>query len=110
MCGIFCGMKASPMQTCQLSRDGGGLWVQIIYMVGVLKRRLPIPRQVPRIMRKLIETCWHQEAAMRPSFEDILPILKVRAHRQCQPPVDSICSGLPMPACPEDQSSCANPA
>ena len=51
--------------------------LQIIYMVGVLKRRLPIPRQVPRIMRQLIEACWHQEPTMRPSFEDILPILQV---------------------------------
>ena len=51
--------------------------LQIIYMVGVLKRRLPIPRQAPRIMRQLIEACWHQEPIMRPSFEDILPKLQV---------------------------------
>ena len=82
--------------------------MQIIYMVGVLKRRLPIPRQAPCIMRMLIETCWHQEAAMRPSFEDILPTLQVRAHWR-PPPARRQHLQLLVPARSEHQSRCVKP-
>ena len=46
--------------------------MQIIYYVGVLNQRPPLPDSVPDPFRKLIQDCWTVDPKDRPSFEEIL--------------------------------------
>ena len=51
--------------------------MQVIYMVGVLKERLPIPPSCPPPLARLLRSCWQHEPDMRPSFADIRQVLQV---------------------------------
>ena len=51
--------------------------MQIIYVVGVLKERLPIPAGCPPPLARLLHSCWQQRPEMRPSFADIRQVLQV---------------------------------
>ncbi len=50
---------------------------QVIYVVGVLKKRLRIPDSCPDALRQLICECWQDDADLRPPFSDIVPRLEV---------------------------------
>ena len=49
--------------------------MQIIYYVGVLGQRPPIPSQTPQSLRDLMMSCWADDPATRPSFTEIIAIL-----------------------------------
>ncbi|GAB4813021.1 hypothetical protein N2152v2_000067 [Parachlorella kessleri] len=49
--------------------------VQIIYYVGVLQHRPPIPADCPPAFRGLIERCWADSPSARPAFPEILEML-----------------------------------
>ena len=51
--------------------------MQVIYVVGVLKERLPIPGSCPPPLARLLQSCWQQQPEMRPSFADIRQVLQV---------------------------------
>ncbi|BDA41980.1 probable mitogen-activated protein kinase kinase kinase 20 [Coccomyxa sp. Obi] len=51
--------------------------MQVIYVVGVLKKRLRIPDGCPEALRQLICECWQDDADLRPPFSDIVPRLEV---------------------------------
>ena len=50
--------------------------MQIIYYVGVLAQRPPLPPTCPEYLKAFIETCWAESPAARPSFKDIRTRLK----------------------------------
>lgn len=50
--------------------------MQIIYCVGVMGQRLPLPPACPAVLRSLIEACWAEEPASRPDFVTILRELR----------------------------------
>lgn len=45
--------------------------MQIIYYIGVLGQRLPIPMASPPELRRIIEACWHESPGSRPAFPEI---------------------------------------
>ncbi|KAK8880351.1 hypothetical protein M9Y10_003018 [Tritrichomonas musculus] len=49
---------------------------QIFTLVGKQKYRPPFKYQIPDCYRNLIESCWSEEAFLRPSFDDIVNELK----------------------------------
>ncbi|KAK9908804.1 hypothetical protein WJX75_003138 [Coccomyxa subellipsoidea] len=51
--------------------------MQVIYVVGVLKKRLRIPDRCPEALRQLITQCWQDDADLRPSFTTIVPRLEM---------------------------------
>ena len=51
--------------------------LQVIYVVGVLKKRLAIPRHAPQVLRTLITACWQDNADLRPAFSAVFPMLQV---------------------------------
>ena len=53
--------------------------MQIIYCVGVMSQRLPIPPACPAALRVLIERCWAEQPADRPGFVEILAELRSEA-------------------------------
>ncbi|CAL5219257.1 g1053 [Coccomyxa viridis] len=58
--------------------------MQVIYVVGVLKKRLSVPRHSPQVLRTLIPACWQDDPDLRPTFQTVFPLLqeeleKVRA-------------------------------
>lgn len=50
---------------------------QVIYVVGVLKKRLQIPDECPKVLKQLICECWHDDPDVRPQFSAIVPRLEV---------------------------------
>lgn len=62
---------------------------QVIYVVGVLKKRLRIPDGCPEALRQLICECWQDDADLRPPFSDIVPRLEVHL-----PPVGGAASQI----------------
>ena len=56
--------------------------LQVIYVVGVLKKRLAIPRHSPQMLRTLIPACWEDDPDLRPTFQTVFPLLQVQnTHR-----------------------------
>jgi hypothetical protein len=53
------------------------IMLQVIYVVGVLKKRQSIPEQCPAAIKDLIVECWQDEPDCRPSFNNIVPRLEV---------------------------------
>lgn len=49
----------------------------MIYVVGVLKKRLAIPRHAPQVLRTLITACWQDNADLRPAFSAVFPMIQV---------------------------------
>ena len=49
----------------------------MIYVVGVLRRRLRIPPSCPAGLARLLALCWDSDPPARPSFLDIVPLLEV---------------------------------
>ncbi|PRW56562.1 serine threonine- kinase CTR1-like isoform X1 [Chlorella sorokiniana] len=45
--------------------------MQIIFQVGVMRQRLPLPDTCPPFLRALIEECWEEDPAARPAFPAI---------------------------------------
>jgi hypothetical protein len=43
--------------------------------------RASISWRIPWFMRKLIQSCWDQDPACRPSFDDIFSILKTKEYK-----------------------------
>lgn len=54
--------------------------MQIIYYVGVLNQRPPLPESVPDSFGALIKDCWKVDPKERPTFEDILNRLLEMQH------------------------------
>lgn len=50
--------------------------MQIIYYVGVLGQRPPMPAGCPPGVRALIEACWAERPAERPGFKEVLQRLE----------------------------------
>lgn len=50
--------------------------MQVIYYVGVLGQRPPMPEGCQPALRALIESCWGESPASRPTFREILETLK----------------------------------
>lgn len=50
--------------------------MQIIYYVGVLQQRPPVPEGCPEALKILIEKCWAELPSERPEFREILDTLK----------------------------------
>ncbi|KDD74299.1 protein tyrosine kinase, partial [Helicosporidium sp. ATCC 50920] len=55
--------------------------MQIIYYVGVMGQRLPLPDSCPRGLRDLIVRCWADEPEARPRFASIVPWLRAETVR-----------------------------
>lgn len=55
--------------------------LQVIYVVGVLKKRLSMPRHSPQVLRALITACWQDDPDLRPTFMAVFPMLQVSAPR-----------------------------
>jgi serine/threonine protein kinase len=55
--------------------------MQIIYYIGVLGQRLPIPMACPPELRRIIEACWADVPTSRPSFPQILQWLQDELQR-----------------------------
>uniref|UniRef100_A0A1D1ZNS8 Protein kinase domain-containing protein n=1 Tax=Auxenochlorella protothecoides TaxID=3075 RepID=A0A1D1ZNS8_AUXPR len=53
--------------------------MQIIYCVGVMGQRLPLPPACPPVLRALIEACWAETPEQRPSFTTVLAELRGEA-------------------------------
>lgn len=53
--------------------------LQVIYAVGVERRRLPIPAGCPPALGSLLKECWRHNAGLRPSFTEVL--VRLRALR-----------------------------
>lgn len=73
--------------------------MQIIYYVGVLAQRPPVPSACPEFLKNLIEMCWAESPAARPGFKEILARLK-------QMQIDAEASGqadlvMPVPTPPQ---------
>jgi hypothetical protein len=60
--------------------------MQIIYYVGVLNQRLPVPRDCPEALRRLLEACWRESPRERPSFEEIAVVLRAEEERAAADP------------------------
>ena len=67
--------------------------MQVIYKVGVLGQRLPIPPSCPPPLRDLITECWSDSPAARPSFAEILRRLEAEALRYRRASADSGAEG-----------------
>jgi hypothetical protein len=50
--------------------------MQIIYLVGVLGQRPPLPRGAPPALAALIGACWAESPAARPAFPEVLRRLR----------------------------------
>ncbi|PRW18330.1 serine threonine- kinase EDR1 [Chlorella sorokiniana] len=50
--------------------------LQVIFAVGVERRRLPIPPGCPPALAKLLKECWRHNAPLRPSFTEVLQRLR----------------------------------
>lgn len=50
--------------------------LQVMYAVGVERRRLPIPPGCPPALAKLLKECWRHNAPLRPSFGEIVQRLR----------------------------------
>lgn len=50
--------------------------MQIMYSVGVERRRLPIPPGCPSGLAKLLKECWRHNAPLRPTFSEALQRLR----------------------------------
>ena len=50
--------------------------VQIIFAVGVERRRLPIPAACPPPLAHLLKECWRHNAPLRPSFSEVVQRLR----------------------------------
>lgn len=50
--------------------------LQIMFAVGVERRRLPIPPGCPPALAKLLKECWRHNAPLRPSFREIVQRLR----------------------------------
>eukprot|EP00884_Botryococcus_braunii_P000534 jgi/Botrbrau1/10481/Bobra.0133s0085.1 len=50
--------------------------LQVIYVVGVQKRRLDIPSDCTAVLRQIIRECWAEDPDARPSFHTILQMLQ----------------------------------
>lgn len=50
--------------------------LQVIYAVGVERRRLPIPPGCPPTLAKLMKECWRHNAPLRPSAGELLQRLR----------------------------------
>jgi serine/threonine protein kinase len=55
--------------------------MQVIYVVGVLGDRLPVPQNAPPPLARLLRACWQEDPAARPGFKDILSVLKAEQER-----------------------------
>jgi hypothetical protein len=55
--------------------------MQIIYFVGVLHQRLPIPDDCPPPLKELIAACWADQPDLRPDFHTILKSLRAEHGR-----------------------------
>ena len=60
-------------------------------MVGVLKKRLAIPRHAPQVLRTLITACWQDDADLRPAFSAVFPMIQVWLLWLCSVHVDDTC-------------------
>jgi serine/threonine protein kinase len=63
---VFAGLEGKPAQICKLVTSGA---------------RASIPWRIPGFMRKLIQSCWDQKPALRPSFDEIFSILKANEYK-----------------------------
>ncbi|KAL3681993.1 hypothetical protein R1sor_000015 [Riccia sorocarpa] len=50
--------------------------MQVVGVVGFMNRRLQIPDNIDKKYAQLIETCWDSDPNSRPSFEELVSILK----------------------------------
>ncbi len=64
------------MLTGRQAWEGCDSPVQVIYAVGVERRRLPIPAGCPPALGSLLKDCWRHNAGLRPSFTEILGRLR----------------------------------
>ena len=64
--------------------------VQIIYAVGVERRRLSIPAACPPPLAHLLKECWRHNAPLRPSFPEVVQRLRalrsLEHQRHCTKP------------------------
>ena len=65
-----------PRSTAQAGWNGCSS--QVIYVVGVLKKRLTIPQHSPQVLRSLIPACWQDDPDLRPTFQALFPLLQVQ--------------------------------
>ena len=78
-------LKKRPSQptllACIATSDSASMAcsLQVIYVVGVLKKRLSIPRHSPQLLRGLITACWQDDPDLRPTFMAVCPMLQVSA-------------------------------
>ena len=81
--------------------------MQVIYIVGVLKRRLHIPASCPALLRRLLAACWDNEPSDRPSFLAIVPLLEVGALPFCGHDGAPLCCcvSTELPPCPQAQET-----
>lgn len=47
-------------------------FMQFVMMVGVQKKRLPIPDECPKKLRSMMQRCWSDDPHKRPSFAELL--------------------------------------
>ncbi|KAI9195565.1 hypothetical protein LWI28_016111 [Acer negundo] len=50
--------------------------MQVIGAVGFINQRLEIPKDVDPQWASIIESCWHSDPQLRPSFQELLEILR----------------------------------
>lgn len=78
-------LKERPSQptllACIATSDSASMAcsLQVIYVVGVLKKRLSIPRHSPQLLMGLITACWQDDPDLRPTFMAVCPMLQVSA-------------------------------
>lgn len=49
--------------------------LQAAVAVAVEQKRLRVPPEVPQGVKSLIESCWHADPTMRPSFDEVMVTL-----------------------------------
>ena len=67
---------------------------QVIYVVGVLKKRPLIPLDCPPFLRRLLQECWHDDPECRPAFTAVHKQLLVSTILESPALVQVLCCEL----------------